>query len=29
MLPSDFVTLAQRLGDYFRDRAANDAPRKP
>jgi hypothetical protein len=27
MIPSDFVTLAKSLGDYFRDRILHDAPK--
>jgi regulator of protease activity HflC (stomatin/prohibitin superfamily) len=29
MIPSDFVTLARSLGDYFRDHARDDAARQP
>jgi hypothetical protein len=28
MIPSDFVTLAKSLGDYFRDQASQTAPQK-
>jgi len=28
MIPSDFVTLAKSVGEYFRDRASHDAPQK-